>query len=165
MPSKEIEGSGIKLRLLEQKNMYDLLRLATDENVSAYVPWARFVQDRESAERQISIFQEQYESGRFARYGIFSGEQMAGYIGVWPTDEAGAYEVGFAVLPEFRGKGLAGQALNMVEQEVAKIGADKIIGHVDESNSASAKVLEKHGFISTNQFNQDNERRYEKHLK
>ena len=164
MPPKEIDGSDIKLRLLEQKDMEALLRLATEEDVAMYVPWAKYAQDSESAEQQIDNFQHQFEQGTHVRYGIFQGDKMAGYIGVWPSNESGTYETGLAVLPEFRGQGIAGQAVSLLEKEIGSIGGAKIIAHVDESNSSSSRMVEKQGFVSTDKFNDQQERRFEKQL-
>lgn len=166
MPPREIENSelNLKLRVLEQSDLDDLLRLATDKDVELFVPWAKSAQDKESAQQQINNFQHEFEQGTHVRYGIFSGERMAGYIGVWPAQEPAAYEVGAAVMSEFRGRGVAGQALSLLEKELGSIGAIKLVAHIDESNSASGRAVEKHGFAPTDQFNHANERRYEKHI-
>jgi RimJ/RimL family protein N-acetyltransferase len=56
-------------------------------------------------------------------------------------------EIGYELLPEFRGKGLAAEAIKCVTGfGFDKMGAKKIIGFPSETNAPSVKLLEKLGF-------------------
>ena len=68
-----------------------------------------------------------------------------GYMG--PPDAEGTVEIGYSVLPEFRGRGYASQ---MVAALVARAFGDgrvrRVVAHTTEANTASVAVLVRCGF-------------------
>ena len=162
--SFEIQKTNIIIRQFEPFDADDLLKLASDEPVKKFVPWAKFVTDQHTALLQIEEFQKSWQDHVRARYVIEQDGQFVGYIGLWPDDKAGFYEFGFAMLPEFRGVGLG----TLVVQSLANharfdLGAICMVAYVNDSNVASIATVLKLGFTPLEEFNKG-DRRYEQVL-
>ncbi|MFC3493134.1 GNAT family N-acetyltransferase [Glycomyces rhizosphaerae] len=72
---------------------------------------------------------------------------VVGSIGLfWPPTD-GAVELGYGVVPSRRGRGYASEAtLAMVEHAYTATEVEAVFAHVEPSNPASVRVLEKSGF-------------------
>ncbi len=69
-----------------------------------------------------------------------------GYMGP-PTPE-GTVEIGYSVLPEYRGRGFATEiATALVTRALAAPGVTQVIAHARIDNPASVRVLERCGFV------------------
>ena len=164
-PELAIEGTDMLLRQFAVGDIESLVDLATEPAVSRYVPWAKWVTDRQSAEKQIIEFNHSYSEGTRARYVIENSGKFVGYIGVWPDANVGFYQFGFAILPEHRGQGFGTLAVQTLIQHVEKhLKASGMVAYVDEDNEASKATILKLGFASTEEFDKT-ERRYELILK
>ena len=91
--------------------------------------------------------------GGDGRWGMFeiilreSGE-VIGDIGFHgPPDEAGTVEIGYGVVEQYRGRGLAGEAaVAICRLAWSRPGVTRIIARTGEENAASAGVLRHAGF-------------------
>jgi len=81
---------------------------------------------------------------------IVSDGKVAGNIGCWEAD--GHRFVGYWIGREFRGRGLATQAL---AELVGMVEARPLYAHVVKSNVASIRVLEKNGFVEVGRHTAD----------
>lgn len=62
--------------------------------------------------------------------------------------ENGITEIGYALLPEFWGKGYASEITRLLIEYARKLGnVDELIGLVNPQNEGSIRVLTKHGFV------------------
>jgi RimJ/RimL family protein N-acetyltransferase len=78
-----------------------------------------------------------------------SGEQAVGWVGVWRHDEDGIpiNEIGWMVLSEFQGRGLATQAVRMILDDARATGRwDVIHAYPGVTNEPSNRICEKAGF-------------------
>jgi ribosomal protein S18 acetylase RimI-like enzyme len=76
--------------------------------------------------------------------------KMTGFAIVhWSTNSAGirAYIHTIEVLPEHRGRGIAGELLNNIENSAREGGAAVLWLHVDESNASAIRLYEAHSFL------------------
>jgi RimJ/RimL family protein N-acetyltransferase len=164
-PAPEFQINDMLLaRQFDAADADDLLALATDAPVSRYVPWAKWVTDLAGAEHTIDGFNEARVNNIRARYVLEHLGKFAGYIGCWPDDKLGYYEFGFAVLPEYRGKGIGIAAVkSLIELLKIEHGAVGIVAYVDDTNAASQTVVAKLGFTPLEEFD-EGDRRYELHL-
>lgn len=96
-------------------------------------------------------------------YAVRRGGELigaGGYVG--GPDEAGEVEIGFSVMPAWRGRGYATE---MAQALVAKAFADrrvqKVIAHTARVNPASAKALAKCGFHEVSGNEDPGPRRFE----
>lgn len=78
----------------------------------------------------------------FCRDGVVIGD--GGFHGP-PKD--GRLQIGYSIVPEHRRRGYATQAVKALCGWAAQRGARSILAHCDLDNPASARVLEKCGFI------------------
>jgi [ribosomal protein S5]-alanine N-acetyltransferase len=70
----------------------------------------------------------------------------AGFFG--PPDDLGCVEIGYSVVPAYRGKGFAVEIVDaLIEIARKDPRVKKIIARTNEDNIASQKVLENNGFI------------------
>lgn len=87
------------------------------------------------------------------RCGIMFEGELVGYIGLHqdPDEERFVqYIISDFLSSKFRGKGIMGRSLKVLLEEAEKnLKIDRFSGWVEESNPASAKVLERLGFTST----------------
>lgn len=72
----------------------------------------------------------------------------AGFHG--PPDRTGTVEIGYSIVPEYRGQGLASEATRaLIEAAFASPGIRRIIAECLQDNGASLRVLEKLGMRRT----------------
>ncbi|MCB9249885.1 MAG: GNAT family N-acetyltransferase [Ignavibacteriales bacterium] len=74
--------------------------------------------------------------------------KVIGYIGYWRLVREGVRaEIGYALKPEYWGKGLMSESLlKVIEFGFANFGLHSIEGNVNPENKNSIKILEKFGF-------------------
>lgn len=75
--------------------------------------------------------------------------EKIGYVGFWPRIIEGddVVEIGYMVLPEFKGQGIATRASEFIcKKAEAKFPEREIVAITNKRNTASRKVLEKSGF-------------------
>ncbi len=161
-----VSDTELVLRLFEPDDAETLLEIATEENTAKYVPWSKAIKDVETSQQMIGRFHNQWQQGLFARYLVTRHDEACGYFGIWPADVPDMYEIGFAVLPRHRGKGIAKQVLDTAEEvAMTNLEAAGLVAHIDEPNEASQHTIAKQGFHPTDKFNEEGERRYEKQLR
>ena len=72
--------------------------------------------------------------------------KFAGHCGLWFPEGWGDVEVGYGIMPEFRGKGYASEAAARVRNYgYREKGIARLVSYIDPSNSASLRVAEKLG--------------------
>ncbi len=68
-----------------------------------------------------------------------------GYFG--PPTADGSVEIGYSIMPEFRGRGLAGELAHALgERAFTTTGVTHVLAHTRPENLASVRVLERCGF-------------------
>lgn len=71
----------------------------------------------------------------------------------------GAVEIGYGLLPEYWGQGLASEAVNAaVLWALSQPSVEKIEAETEPDNLASRRVLEKTGFVPTGEFGEEGPR-------
>lgn len=69
-----------------------------------------------------------------------------GFKGV--PDKAGVVEIGYRILPEYRNKDIATEAVKgLIEWAFQQAGVNSVVAECDATNSASIRVLEKSGML------------------
>lgn len=64
-------------------------------------------------------------------------------------DEEGEVELAFGLLPEFRGRGFGGAAVEALSAWALANGAARIVVHLDAEDAHAARLLSKSGFADT----------------
>lgn len=87
---------------------------------------------------------------------IVLGEQAVGTIGCFGPPVSGETEVGFGLVPEARGQGLATEALRALAAEADRVGV-RLCAAVAPANTASLRVLAGCGFTELRGGTEDGE--------
>ncbi len=159
--SFDIPGTNTRARLFQEGDAENLTRLATNEAVQRYVPWAKRIHDADSAAATIHEFQNVWDKKIMARYAIEKDQQFVGYVGLWSDQITGYYEFGFATLPELQGQGIGTSVITeLLSITKQHLDAKGMVAYVGDTNDASKAVITKLGFQPTDQFD-SGDRRYE----
>jgi ribosomal-protein-alanine N-acetyltransferase len=83
--------------------------------------------------------------------------KVVGYIGFWSLiKENVRAEIGYALKPEYWGKGYMSEALfKVIEYGFKEFELHSIVGNVNPENKSSIKILEKFGFKKEAHFRED----------
>jgi ribosomal-protein-alanine N-acetyltransferase len=102
------------------------------------------------------------ERGPVNSEGILIG--AAGYFG--PPSKAGIVEIGYSIVPGFRGRGYASEIVEaLVGRAFSYPSVSRIIAHVKPENGPSVRVLERCGFVLAGQDVERELVRYERESK
>ena len=135
------------LRPLESRDAEDLLRLTRQDIVYRYLPTYLFEKQSGNMENVIrELYRECLEDSLIL--GVFRNEQFCGLAEVYgyraPIRKA---SVGYRLLEETWGRGIATEALGLLVQELLENrGIEIITASTMIENEASARVLRKNGF-------------------
>jgi RimJ/RimL family protein N-acetyltransferase len=143
------------------------LRALTDEDVEAHnsgedeltVRWLNGAPG--TAETTAAHFHQLADNARAERgkrgFGVCLDDRLAGYVDCDPDVvdglEPGDVNIGYAVHPWARGRGVAGEAVRLILEYMRanRIGTRAAI-RVDPRNIASVRVAEKSGFVHVHDF-------------
>ena len=148
----------VRLRHFELRDAPDLLRMDTDPEVMRYLEPPDYTLEKE--EMIVGKVLEYYE--RYPGYGTFSAELIdtGQYIGwfslkhMLPPDQCDDIEIGYRMLPEFWGQGIATEvATSLVHYGFTNFPLEFICGVTHPDHIASQRVLEKAGMSFRKQFN------------
>jgi RimJ/RimL family protein N-acetyltransferase len=98
---------------------------------------------------KIAERQSKYEQPGSNQYKIVSDGEGVGWVGFWEMEWGGetVYEMGWSVVPEFQGRGIAGQAtLQAIEAARAAGGCRFVHAAPGVDNAASNAICRKAGF-------------------
>lgn len=124
-------------------------RLSNNSNVMKYV--TGYSLTREESDRMLKEFLQEYGKDTYLGRYLIEDRHSGALIGAAKLDKTGAaVEIGYRVMEEFWGKGVATEiavALIRFSQNVLK--ARDVIAYVNIHNAASVRVLEKAGMVNT----------------
>ena len=146
-----LTGEGLCLRPLTLSDTEDLRKLTQESAVYSYLPTFLFEKKYEPAEVISRLYDEGLKDSLIL--GVFSGERFCGLAEIYafraPIRKA---SVGYRLLQEEWGKGIATRALGMMVHELLENREIEIItASTMVENRASARVLVKNGFTLVNQ--------------
>lgn len=145
-----LAGDGLCLRPLTLSDIQGLQKLTQEEAVYRYLPTFLFEKKYDPAEVIRRLYEEGLESSLIL--GAFSGDRFCGLAEIYgyraPIRKA---SVGYRLLQEEWGKGIATEALGiMIRELLENRGIEIITASTMIENRASAHVLEKNGFTLVN---------------
>lgn len=124
------------------------VKMSMDEAIMKYIT-GRALSEKEAKERfeyQLHINSQNADLG-FIKAIHTESDKVIGYIKL-VFENPVTMEIGYAVLPEFSGKGYASEMTKAMLSHVKKRFPllEKCLGLVNPENTASIHILEKHGF-------------------
>ena len=140
-----LKSNRIGFRALEENDLQDLVKLDTDPEVRAFFPGGVSTpgQLREKIAKSRASFLEN-GFGEFSMIELKTGRFMgrAGFAGL----EDGEIEVGYVLLEEYWGQGLASEALGALLDWAGKsLSAPRILAYAPVGHKASLGVMRKAG--------------------
>lgn len=156
MKTQEIKGEGIILKPLTEADIEAIFKLRSNPETGKYtgmVPYA----DIPRAERFVKGVMADVQAMEVCFWGVFLSEEksLVGTACLWNFSEDGKKgEVGYELMPEVQGRGIAQSAVACVCQYAFEtLGLETLEAITHEENQPSLKLLEKSGFTNEGHYN------------
>ena len=154
-----IETERLKMRKFNLEDIDAVFEFCTCPEVTRYTGDAGTVTKKTDAERLIrNVWLAEYKKYGYARYALVykSDNKVIGFCGARFEPELGCPDIGYRMLPEYWGKGLATEAVTAALKYAREtLGLERIVGEVDVENTASNKLLLKLGFQLTETYEKE----------
>jgi ribosomal-protein-alanine N-acetyltransferase len=149
-PFPILQTERLSLRKLSLDDAEEIFLLRSDENINKYIDRPRAI-SIEDAYNFINKTNLSIDNNELVDWAITFKENsgLIGSICLWNiSKEENKAEVGYELLPDFQGKGIAQEAMLVVLDYGFNIMLlNKIEAYTHKENSASQKLLEKFGFV------------------
>jgi [ribosomal protein S5]-alanine N-acetyltransferase len=148
IPWTPLYTNRLVLRQLVSKDAEPIFRLRTDEKVNAMI--GRIApEDINGASDFINQTNQRISESQTYYWAITIDDELIGTICLFHFEkDLNQAEIGFEMLPEFRGKGFMQESVNAVSEFAFKeIKLSEIVAVADVSNTNSLHLLKKNGFI------------------
>jgi ribosomal-protein-alanine N-acetyltransferase len=142
-----IETERLYFRPFELDDLPQLIEQRSDPDMNRYLGGTR-LQNPEALEKRMHFYMSCYDSHGFGMCPMFWKEtgEMIGAAGIQPLEDTGEIEVGYSVIKEFWGRGIATEAARAwMEFGFNKFGLERIVAVAVVGNTASERVMEKLG--------------------
>jgi RimJ/RimL family protein N-acetyltransferase len=141
----ELTDGVVTLRPLGPDDADDLVRLMSTPDV-----YARSVppEPRPPADlvRRCHGAASNWLAGHRADFAVRVDRAYAGDLGLYNQPQLGEAMIGYSLLPEWRGRGLATRAVRLISRWAFDVGIARLIAGTAPDNTGSQRVLEKAGF-------------------
>jgi len=148
-----IETERLQMRKFTLDDVDAVYEFSICKEVTRYTGDAGTVRTRLDAENVIrDVWLAEYEKYGYARYALVhrDDEKVIGFCGVKFEPDLGLPDLGYRMLPEYWGKGLATEAVvALLDYARDVLGLKKIVAEVVDQNTASSNLLIKVGFRHT----------------
>lgn len=155
LPFTTLESERLLLRQITPEDVQEVLELRGNPENMKYIP-RPLLKNKEEALDYIKMIQEKIESNEAINWAVTlkPDNKLLGVIGHYRIKwEHYRSEIGYMLLPEVHGKGIATEAINLlVDYGFNKMNMHSLEAVIDPENIASAKVLEKNGFVKEAHF-------------
>nr|WP_315210593.1 GNAT family N-acetyltransferase [uncultured Flavobacterium sp.] len=149
-PFPNLETERLLLRRVDSNDIKEIFALRSNPETMKYIP-RPLVKTDEDALEHIAMIDSKIDSNEGINWAITlkDNSKLIGIIGHYRIKpEHYRAEIGYMLLPEYQGKGIVSEAV----REAVKYGFNNMNLHsieaiIDPDNHASAKVLEKNGFV------------------
>jgi ribosomal-protein-alanine N-acetyltransferase len=150
LPFQNLESERLLLRQITSNDVNEIFELRSNPETMKYIPRPLVISIDEAMDH-IKMIQDKIETNEGINWAITlkGSPKMIGIIGHYRIRwEHFRSEIGYMLLPEYHGKGLITEAIELM----IKYGFDDMKMHsleaiIDPDNTASARVLEKNNFV------------------
>ena len=149
-PFPNLETERLLLRRVNSNDVKEIFALRSNPETMKYIP-RPLVKTDEDALEHIAMIDSKIDSNEGINWAITlkNNPKLIGVIGHYRIKpENYRAELGYMLLPEYHGKGIVSEAVKEAVKygfQVMKLNSLEAI--IDPDNHASAKVLEKNGFV------------------
>ena len=145
-----IQTARLKIRPLDQRDEQMLLAMFKNDVIKRTYMIPDFPSD-EAAMRLVQRFIALSTGGERLVVGIAWGDELIGFLNETETMN-GEIELGYAIHPDYHGKGFMTEALMAVIAELLAQGYGAVLAGAFEENAASIRVMEKCGMKRLDRF-------------
>ena len=149
-PFPNLESDRLLLRRIDKNDVQEIFAMRSDAETMKYIP-RPLVKNNEEALEHLTMIDSGIENNEAINWAITikGSSKLLGIIGYYRTKhEHYRSEIGYMLLPEIHGKGIASEAVGIVvEFGFHEMKLHSIEAVIDPRNGASEKVLQKNGFI------------------
>lgn len=149
-PFPELRTLRCRLRQIRPEDAPQVLRLRSDDQVLQYLEREK-MQTLAEAHGFIALLQQQWQENNAVNWVLCldPSEEMIGTVAFWRLEkEHYRAEIGYTLLPEYWGRGLMHEVLQLVlPYGFKQIGLHSIEANVNPNNTASIRLLERNGFV------------------
>ena len=157
-PFPNLQSERLLLRQITAADVVEVLALRSNKEIMKYIPRPLCTSEAE-AMAHIEMIQQKIETGEGINWAITlkNNPKLIGFIGHYNIKwEHFRSEIGYMILPEYSGKGLVSEAVKLlVEYGFNNMKMHSLEGVIDPENTASARVLEKNGFVKEAHFKEN----------
>jgi ribosomal-protein-alanine N-acetyltransferase len=150
IPFKNLETERLFLRRIDTIDVDAVLELRGNPQTMKYIP-RPLAKTKEDALEHIAMINEKIDNNIAINWAITlkDNTQLIGIIGHYRIQtENYRAEIGYMILPQYHGKGIAAEAIKaVVEYGFEEMQLHSIEAIIDPENQASEKVLLKSGFV------------------
>lgn len=158
LPFQNLESDRLVLRRLTPEDVQEVYELRSNPETMKYIP-RPLVTNLEEAMEHITMINDKIDSGEGINWAITlkPSNKLLGIIGHYRIKwEHYRSEIGYMLLPEAHGKGIATEAIQLIcTYGFNHMKMHSLEGIIDPENSASARVLEKNGFVQEAHFKEN----------
>jgi [ribosomal protein S5]-alanine N-acetyltransferase len=155
LPFQNLESERLLLRQITPEDVNEIFAMRSDKEVMKYIP-RPVAQTLEDAMDVINMIQSKLETNEGCNWAITlkGNPKLIGFIGHYRIKwEHFRSEIGYMLLPEYNGQGITTEAIKlMVDFGFNQMNMHSLEGILDPENTASARVLEKNGFVKEAHF-------------
>jgi ribosomal-protein-alanine N-acetyltransferase len=157
-PFPNLETERLLLRRVNNNDVNEIFVLRSDTEIMKYIP-RPLVKNKEEALEHIATINTKIDSNEGINWGITikGNNTLIGIIGFYRIEiENYRAEIGYILHPNHSGKGIVSEAVKkLLEYGFNTMKLHSTIGVISPENYASAKVLEKNGFIKEAYFKEN----------
>ncbi len=150
LPFQNLESDRLLLRQITTEDVNEVFILRSNAETMKYIP-RPLVTKHEEALEHIKMIQDKIEKNEGINWAITlkGNPKLIGIIGHYRIRwEHFRSEIGYMLLPEYHGKGIITEAITlMIDYGFNQMNMHSLEGIIDPANTASARVLEKNGFV------------------
>jgi [ribosomal protein S5]-alanine N-acetyltransferase len=158
LPFQNLESDRLLLRQITPEDVHEVFALRSNAEIMKYIP-RPLVTTNEEALEHITMIQDKLEKNEGINWAITIKEniKLIGIIGHYRMRwEHFRSEIGYMLLPEYHGKGIITEAIKlMIDYGFDQMNMHSLEGIIDPANTASARVLEKNGFVKEAHFKEN----------
>lgn len=149
--NQKIEESNLILKPISEEDREFIDRMFNDSEIKRYYIVTKEAQ--QDYKKLIDYWQNDVRNGAGNCWivfqkgnGLFSRDKQVGFIAFEFRDTLKNARISYAILPEYRRKGIATNSVKLIIEKLKNEGVERIEADIDRDNLNSEKVVEKLGF-------------------
>lgn len=139
-----LETQRLILRKFTEKDFPAMLEIFGDEETNTFLPWFPVKNTDELVKFYERRYAEKYRADQAYAYAVCLKENDVP-IGYLNLETQGAHDLGYGLLPRFRGRGMITEACRAVTERAKRNGFDFITATHDINNPKSGEVMKRLG--------------------